>query len=331
MTQPVSGPNACREHPENMRQDTCFLSAGSRCAGWVYADPARPNTTCIVMAHGFGATRHYGLDPYARRFKQSGFDVLIFDYRHFGESDGEPRGLISVKRQLADWHAAIAHARSLGYRRIALWGTSFAGGHVLHVAADEPEVVGVISQVPHTSGFATSLAVPFRSLLPLLGAIFLDAVFRLFGRRYYIAAFGPAGSVAAMSTPGAHNALLGMLPADDEEDPDHDWRRYFDRHNRVTALGLVQTLLYSPGRRAKQIKCPVLLQAGRKDRTTPFEAARKTAGRIPDCEFRAHDADHFDVYLGELFETVVHEQIDFLKRKVGSGPSTKSGSLEDAR
>ena len=39
--------------------------------------------------------------------------MLCFDYRCFGNSDGEPRQWISVPRQLQDWEAAIAHARSL--------------------------------------------------------------------------------------------------------------------------------------------------------------------------------------------------------------------------
>ena len=35
----------------------------------------------------------------------------MFDYRHFGASAGEPRQLLSVRRQLEDWHCAIEYAR----------------------------------------------------------------------------------------------------------------------------------------------------------------------------------------------------------------------------
>lgn len=313
------------------RQDTAFLSDGLRCAAWHYAEPQRPSSTCIVMAHGFGATRHYGLDPYARRFRDEGYDVLLFDYRHFGESEGEPRGLIKVKRQHADWQAAIDHARSLGYQRIVLWGSSFAGGHVLHVAAGRSDVLAVISQVPHISGLATSLAMPIRQLPWVVAAILRDAVSSLVGKRHYIAAFGPAGSFAAMSAPGAFDSLVRMLPKDENGNANATWRAYFDRNNRVTALALVETLLYSPGHRAEQIKCPVLLQAGRRDRTTPYDAARKAAARMPDCAFRAHDVDHFDVYLDHDFEAVIREQIEFLRRRVGLEPSIQSKSPEEPR
>jgi hypothetical protein len=33
-------------------------------------------------------------------------------------------------------------------QRIALWGTSFAGGHVLRVASHDPRVAAAVAQVP---------------------------------------------------------------------------------------------------------------------------------------------------------------------------------------
>lgn len=292
-----------------MRRDITFPAGGQRCAAWLYSSEPAQSAPCIVMAHGFGGTRHYGLDAYARAFQAAGYDVLLFDYRHFGESEGEPRGLLKVSLQHEDWRSAVACARSLGYAQIVLWGSSFAGGHVLHIAAEYDDLAGVISQVPHISGLATSLAVPIAKLPLVLSAILADVVLSLFGRRYLIKAFAPVGEFGAMSTPGAYDALVAMLPGP-------EWRTYFDEHNRVTALSLVETVRYSPGKRAGRIKCPVLLQAGRLDRTTPFEPARRVAEQIPDCEFREHQCDHFDVYLGQCFDVVIAEQIDFLQRRI---------------
>jgi cephalosporin-C deacetylase-like acetyl esterase len=75
------------------RSDITFGSGSSTCRAWLYrpattASAARP---CVVMAHGFGATRDASLAPYAERFAAAGMNVLLFDYRHFGASDGEPR------------------------------------------------------------------------------------------------------------------------------------------------------------------------------------------------------------------------------------------------
>lgn len=110
------------------------------------------------MAHGFGALKEGRLDAFAERFAAAGMAALVFDYRHFGTSTGEPRGLMHMDRQHDDWQAAVAHARTLERvdpERIALWGSSNSGGHVIWVAARDPRIAAVVSQVPHTDGLAT--------------------------------------------------------------------------------------------------------------------------------------------------------------------------------
>ncbi|HEX5225106.1 MAG TPA: alpha/beta fold hydrolase, partial [Solirubrobacteraceae bacterium] len=120
-----------------------FTSAGERCAG-VHLAPGRDafagvdgRAPCVVLAHGFVGTVDSGLIPYAERFAAAGLHALAFDYRHFGNSGGEPRQLLSVRRQLEDYAAAIAFARTLDGvdpERIVVWGTSYSGGHVVPVA-----------------------------------------------------------------------------------------------------------------------------------------------------------------------------------------------------
>ena len=53
------------------------------------------------------------LPDFAQRFAARGLAALVFDYRCFGSSDGEPRNLIDPRRHVEDWHAAIGHVRSL--------------------------------------------------------------------------------------------------------------------------------------------------------------------------------------------------------------------------
>src|SRR5438552_1710374 len=97
-----------------MRIDSDFDSAGTRCAAWHYSaaerGPARP---CVVMGHAFGLTRDRGLESYAERFVGAGYDVLVFDFRHLGASEGHPRQIVSPKLQSEDLRAAVAHARTL--------------------------------------------------------------------------------------------------------------------------------------------------------------------------------------------------------------------------
>ena len=110
------------------------------------------------MAHGFSATRDQRLDVYAERFRAAGLGVLLFDYRHFGASGGAPRQLLDIGRQQADFRAAVAHARAIDWvdpARVALFGSSFSGGHVLAVGADDERIAAVVSQCPFTDGLAS--------------------------------------------------------------------------------------------------------------------------------------------------------------------------------
>lgn len=111
------------------------------------------------MAGGAGVTVGPGTDRYAERFNQAEFSVLAFDYRHLGASSGEPRQVVSVGRQLQDWDAALGLAAGLEEvdpSRRAAWGFSLSGGHLLKVAARDPELAAVIAQSPNADGQASS-------------------------------------------------------------------------------------------------------------------------------------------------------------------------------
>src|SRR5438128_2328501 len=126
----------------SVRLDVAFSSAGDECRGWLFM-PDAESSALVILGHGLGATREFGLEPYARRFTDAGIAALAFTYRHFGDSGGQPRQLLDIERQLADWAAAIAYARRLDgidRQRVALWGTSFGGGHVIEAAARDGSV-----------------------------------------------------------------------------------------------------------------------------------------------------------------------------------------------
>ncbi len=127
------------ESPTFSRSATSFDSHGVSCAATVYrAEPLTAGPVpVIVMAHGFGSVRALRLYSYAERFAAAGYAVVVFDYRGFGDSEGEPRQLLDISMQHQDWRAALAFARTLedvDADRVVAWGTSFAGGHVLTLA-----------------------------------------------------------------------------------------------------------------------------------------------------------------------------------------------------
>ncbi len=289
-----------------------FPASGVTCAAWHW--PAQDPAPCVVLGHGFGATRAGGLARYAQRFAAAGFAVLAFDYRHFGDSDGEPRQLLDVPSQLADWASAVVAARALpdvDPERIALWGSSFAGGHVLEVAVRDPRVAAVISQVPHTSGPSSALVSGPLTGLKLLSRGLADLRAARRGRRpVTVPIVGPPGSVAAMTTPDAeagYAALFGDAP----------WR------NEAAARVIVALGSYSPGRAAGRVHCPLLVQVGDHDAVTPPGPSRKAAARAPQGELLGYPYGHFEVYSGAPFERLVADQLAFLQR-------TLQPSLQDA-
>src|SRR6059058_4004195 len=163
------------------RRDVAFTSSGDECRAWLFM-PEAERPPLVILGHGLGATREYGLEPFARRFADAGIAALVFTYRHFGDSGGKPRQLLDIERQLGDWAAALAYARGLegiDHDRIALWGTSFAGGHVLVAAARDGDVAAVVSQCPFTDGLAATRAASPRSLARAVVPALRDELARL--------------------------------------------------------------------------------------------------------------------------------------------------------
>ncbi|MGH3261308.1 MAG: alpha/beta hydrolase [Trebonia sp.] len=114
------------------RAEVTFAAAGETLAATLYQPAAAAGRlSCVVMGHGFTLTRRDGLPGYAQRLAHAGFAVLAFDYRHWGDSTGEPRRWVSLRQQLGDWQAAVERARSLESidpERVAVWGMSMGGG-----------------------------------------------------------------------------------------------------------------------------------------------------------------------------------------------------------
>jgi len=284
--------------------ESSFASQGDRCAGTLYwPQEAVTPPPVIVMAHGFGAIRAAGLMAFADRFVAAGYAAYLFDYRGFGDSDGEPRHWVRPRRHLQDWKAAIAHARTLPQvdgQRLVLWGTSFSGGHVIQTAAEDHRVQAVIAQVPHVDGMISAKQAPFSTSVRLSLAALRDVVGGLFGRPYYAPILGRPGDVAAVTSPEAWDSFFALLPAGAR------WE------NRTRARVFLELPTYSPIRHAHKIQAPTLILAGCNDTVTPYRAALDTARRIPKGRFELLDSDHFQLCVGDAFKKNIAMQLEFL-------------------
>ena len=290
------------------RSDVTFQSAGTRCAAWLYrpAESGGGQTPCVVLAHGFSAVRDQRLDAYAERFVQAGLTALVFDYRYFGDSDGEPRQLLDIRRQLEDWRAAIACARTLegvDPARIAIWGSSFSGGHVMTLAAHDPSLAAAVSQVAFADGLITLPSLGIGQALRLTREGLRDQVAALRGRPpHMIAAVGPPGSNSVMNKPDAEPGMQAVTL------PGSTWR------NEVAARIALHVGSYRPARQAGRIRCPILFCVADNDNLTAPGPVLKAAKEAPRAEVKRYPIGHFDIYVGEWFERAVADQTDFLTR-----------------
>ena len=135
-------------------RNTTFNSKGLKCSVTFYTpDHVAPGDRypAIVMAHGIGLTKEMGLPQFAERFVQAGFVVTLFDFRYLGASEGEPRGQMLPAEQQEDYRNAITWTQlqsEVDPDRIGLWGFSYSGGHVLHLAAFDRRVKAIVAQMP---------------------------------------------------------------------------------------------------------------------------------------------------------------------------------------
>ena len=124
----------------------------------------------IIQAHGWGGTAaNLRLDSLA--LANAGYLVIAFDYRGWGQSDGrlvltaapekhegrrftapveELREYVDPMEQLTDWLNVVSWAMgepTVDKARVGIRGSSYSGGHVFWVAAQDPRIKALVSQV----------------------------------------------------------------------------------------------------------------------------------------------------------------------------------------
>lgn len=289
------------------REDIQFPSGDDSISAWLYRPTGEGPAPLLVMAHGLGGVRSMRLDAYAERFSASGYACLVFDYRNFGDSGGRPRQVLDVGMQLADWAAAVDHARTLpgiDPDRIALWGTSFAGGHVMATAARLPGIAAAVAQCPFTDGIASARTITN----PLIVARVTTRAVRdvLASKRgrppVMVATAGRPGEVALMNTPDAYAGYLRLVPDG------------VDLTNEVSARIALQVFAYRPGRLTPKISCPILFCVCEADSVAPAAATLRHAAKAPRGEVKLYPEGHFAIYVDDAFERVIADQLAFLDK-----------------
>ena len=259
------------------------------------------------MAHGFSATRRDGLEPYAERFADAGFGVLLFDYRGFGDSGGEPRQVIDIRGQQDDYRAAIraARARAVGRPgadravRLVVQRRACRDGRLGRRPDRRRDRAGAVRRRPRPAA-------------------------------HHAAASPPRATFDALRD--VAGAALGRPPRDDARGRRAGDLRGDDRargrarlpRDRRRGLALAQR-----GRRARDAADRPLAPGQGRDRASPARCSSASATptrrrrrrrplqmaqNAPRGEIVRYPIGHFDIYLGEAFERAVADQVAFLQR-----------------
>ena len=150
-----------------------------------------------------------------------------------------------------------------------LWGTSWSGGHIVYVAADDGRIAAVISQTPDLDGVRTLLEIAryggVGQLARLTAHGIRDAADALRGREpHMIPIAARPGTVAAMSSEEAepgYTAIGGPT-----------WR------NEITARAVLDEGRNRAITRIGELNCPILIQIAEHDSIAPPPRPRRRPG-----------------------------------------------------
>ena len=299
-------------------RDVAFPCGDTTCAASLYLPEGVERPPVVVMANGFCGQRSAIMPNYAERFAGAGIAAFALDYRYWGDSGGLPRYDVVAEAQVEDYLSGIAHVRTMSAvdgSRLAVWGTSFSGAHAVTVAARDPEVRALISQVPGLAGAEDHHDLyPKGSLWKLVRLAFMDKKRLKKGQeRIYITAYGEGEELSFLPRAADKIAQAGLAPAESE------WP------NLVTPGMLLDMDEYHPLQYAKQVTTPALFIIAEQDRYVGNQGAYEAAERIQkarekaglettesDVRVESIDVGHFQFYSGEPFEQTVQWEIEFL-------------------
>lgn len=257
----------------------------------------------IILCHGFCGIRDILLPPFAEAFVRVGFAAVTFDYRGFGDSEGE-RGRLVPEMQIDDILSVVGWASEqpgLDAQRIGLWGTSFGGCHVFAAAAQDPQIKCIVSQLAFADGEAIVTG--------------------------HMSADEKVAFMATLDKMAEKQKATGkeMFVSVNRVLSDAESKAFFEENRaqypkmdiKIPFLTVRETLHYKPAEAAAKVACPSLVVIAEQDSVNPPEQGRilfDAIGAETKKLYEQPGARHYDIYAGESFQQVVQVQTDWFKQ-----------------
>jgi uncharacterized protein len=239
------------------------------------------------------------IEPYAGYFAEAGFAVLLYDHRGFGLSDGAPRHEVNPHIQLSDWRDAISFAATqpefATHAGFGVWGSSFAGGLAMVLAANDPRVSCVVAQIPNVSGHRNGAKIfTAEQLAEIRRRAAADRAGRLAGQQPKTVPIFPTfeGEVSALMT-GLPDGVI------DRASRAPTWK------NEVTVRSLEHLIEFEPAGWMPYVSPkPLLMIIAEHDMCTFSDIQRNVfAGLSEPKELVSYAGGHFDAYVEFFNET----------------------------
>ena len=285
-----------------------FLSSGLKCSALLYRpDRVEGKHPAIVMAHGLSAVKEMYLPFFAEHWAKRGFVVLLFDYRFFGESPGEPRQRLWPDEQLLDYKCATNYLLKLDYvdpDSICVWGTSFSGAHVITLLATTDLFCCGVAQLPATN--AMDLAIRYYG-----GLTALYMMSRALLGNY------SSGEPSTVTWPVVSEEMAAVVPTEEAYEFLSEAEELFPTYKNMVTLDSVPKIIsYVPEAYAPYVEKPIkIIIGGEKDETTPIDIAKRTYEKIQvEKELVVLPTGHFGMVLPPWNEKAAEEALKWFKQ-----------------
>lgn len=296
-----------------MRKNVSFNSRGLECRGWLYLPDGRGRESklpAVAMAHGFSAVKEQGLAEFAEPFSAAGFVVLVFDYRCFGGSDGEPRSQLFPLDMVEDYRNAIswlAQHPAVDPERIGIWGTSYSGGLVAYTGAIDKRAKAIVAQVPSIIGPEIRRAMNPEKWEQVSAYLLKERVARYrTGDINYLKVVAPDDQPCVLAGTENYEAYMALKTTAP------NWR------NEITIESLENIRVFDPVAPIHHISPRALLViAAKDDSLIPLESLRQSFERAGEPKkFLEYPIRHFDIYADPWRSKAVNAAIDWFGRYI---------------
>jgi len=256
----------------------------------------------IILCHGFCGIRDIMLPLFADEFTHAGYSTITFDYRGFGDSDGE-RGRLVPSLQIEDILTVLNWSRKhpeIDGQRIGLWGTSLGGCHVFGAAARDGRIKCIVSQLAFADGeeIVTGKMNNTEKEAFILTLDKMADKQRLTGKEKMV-------SITRVLNDAESKSFF-----------EENKTKFPKMDIKIPFLTIKETLQYKPALNASKVTCPTLIVIAGKDTVNSPQEGRALFAAVGAKEKRLYEessAHHYDIYGGEYFNNVICVETDWFK------------------